>query len=140
MSNKKKVEDAYQWSYDRYIKDDPELARLAKDVRQKADIAQSVYDIRNRLRMSREDLAHVSGLTAEIIEDLEESDYDGDWIEAVAKVNAGFRTWLTDVIRPLAQMKPEEFSVNTQALCELNPTASVPDVCGDSPTSDAERA
>jgi hypothetical protein len=62
MANNKKVTDAYQWSYDRYIKDDPELARFADEMRVKAGIAQQIYDIRNRLRMTREDLAEFSGL------------------------------------------------------------------------------
>ena len=61
--------------------------------------------------MAREDLAGVSGLKAETIEDLEESDYDGDWDEAIKKVNTGFHNWVTNVILPAAQMKREDYSV-----------------------------
>jgi DNA-binding protein HU-beta len=111
MSNKKTVVDGYQWSYDRYIKDDPELVEFSKDIREKAALAQQIYDIREKLRMTREDLAEFSGLSAETIEDLEESDYDGDWDEAIQKVNTGFHSWFTNVILPVARMKPEELSV-----------------------------
>lgn len=52
--------------------------------------------------MTREELAPFSGLTAETIEDLEEPDYDGDWDEAIEKVNTGSRDWLANVIRPAA--------------------------------------
>jgi DNA-binding XRE family transcriptional regulator len=111
MSEKKFILDAYQWSYDRYIKDDPELVEFSKDIRQKAGLAQQIYDIREKLRMTRDDLAEFSGLSAETIEDLEETDYDGDWNDAIQKVNAGFHNWLINVILPVARMKPEELSV-----------------------------
>lgn len=61
--------------------------------------------------MSREDLAQFSGLTAITIEDLEESDHDGDWDAALARVNEGFRSWITNMILPAAARTPEEYSV-----------------------------
>ena len=76
-----------------------------------ADLAGQIYSIRNRLHMTREDLAEFSGLTAEIIEDLEESDYDGDWDEAIEKINKAFHHWFTGVILPAAQMKPDDYSI-----------------------------
>lgn len=111
MSSKKIVTDAYQWSYDRYVKGDPELVELASEMRVKAGIAQQVYDIRNKLHMTREDLAEFSGLTPETVEDIEESDYDGDWNEAIDKINRAFRCWVSDVIVPVAQMPPDDYSV-----------------------------
>ena len=111
MSSKKIVTDAYQWSYDRYVKGDPDLVDLARDIRVKALLAQQIYDIRNKLHMTREDLAEFSGLTPEAIEDLEESDYDGDWNEAIDRINHAFHHWFTKVIVPAAQMKPGEYSV-----------------------------
>jgi hypothetical protein len=105
------VTDAYQWSYDRYIKDDPELAQFADEMKIKADIAQQIYDIRNKLRMTREDLAEYSELTPGIIEDVEESDYDGDWDDAIKRINRAFHHWFTNIILPTAQMKPEDYSV-----------------------------
>jgi DNA-binding protein HU-beta len=111
MNNKKTVTDAYQWSYNRYIKDDPELVEFAREIRVRAGLAQQIYDIRNKLRMTREDLAEFSGLTAEVIEDIEESDYEGNWDEAITRINRAFRQWFTEVILPVAQMKPDDFSV-----------------------------
>jgi DNA-binding protein HU-beta len=111
MSSKKVVTDAYQWSYDRYVKDDAELVEFAREMRIKAGIAQQIYDIRKKLRMTREDLAEYSGLTPEAIEDLEDSDYDGDWEEATRRVNGAFRVWVTDVIVPVARMTQDDYSV-----------------------------
>ncbi|AFM25475.1 HU family DNA-binding protein [Desulfomonile tiedjei] len=86
MSSKKIVTDAYQWSYDRYLRDEPELAEIARDMRSKAEEARQIYDARVELRLTREKLARLSGLTPAIIEDLEESDYEGDWAQAMAQV------------------------------------------------------
>jgi DNA-binding XRE family transcriptional regulator len=110
MSSKKIVTDAYRWSYDRYVKDDPELVEFAKDIRVKAELAQQIYDIRNKLHMTRDDLAGFSGLTPESIEDIEETDYDGDWDGAVALINRAFRVWVSDVIVPVARMTPDDYS------------------------------
>ena len=71
-----------------------------------SDVAQQIYDIRRKLRMTRENLAEFSGLTPETIEDLEESDYDGDWNEAIEKINGTFRQRFQDVILPAARMPP----------------------------------
>jgi DNA-binding protein HU-beta len=113
MSDKNISSDAVEWAYNRYIKGKPEREASFAEASKQSDLAEQIYDIRARLRMTREDLAEFSGLTAETIEDLEESDYDGDWNEAILKVNTGFHNWFNKVILPAAQMKPEELSVGT---------------------------
>jgi DNA-binding XRE family transcriptional regulator len=103
--------DAYQWTYERFIKDDPEIKEYLKDVRVKAELSSQIYSIRTRLHMSREELAEFSGLTSEAIEDLEESDYDGSWEDAVELINRAFQLWFASVILPVARMSPEEYSI-----------------------------
>jgi len=111
MDEKKHTSDAVEWVYRRYIKDDPERVARTELLRKRADLAQQVYDIRNKLRMTRDDLAEVSGLTPETVEDIEESDYDGDWDEAIEKVNSGFRQWFQTVVLPTARMTEDQYSV-----------------------------
>jgi DNA-binding protein HU-beta len=103
--------DAYQWTYERYIKGDPEIQEFLREVQIKADLSGQIYSIRNKLRMSREDLAELSGLTSEAIEDLEESDYDGSWEDAIERINRAFQLWFASVILPAERMSPEEFSI-----------------------------
>ena len=103
--------DAYQWTYERYIKGDPEIQEFLGEVQIKADLSGQIYSIRNKLRMSREDLAEFSGLTSEAIEDLEESDYDGSWEDAIERINRAFQLWFASVILPVARMSPEEYSI-----------------------------
>ncbi len=111
MEEKKFSSDAHQWMYERYIKDDPAAQAFLEAVKTQADLAGQIYSIRNKLHMTREDLAEFSGLTAEIVEGIEESDYDGDWDEAVALINKAFRVWVSDVILPVARMTPDDYSV-----------------------------
>lgn len=115
MTEKRRSSDAVEWTYNQYIKGDPEREALLAEASRQSDIAQQVYDIRKRLRMTREDLAESCGLSEETIEDIEESDYDGDWDEAIRKVNEGFRNWFNNVILPAARMKPEDYSVELSA-------------------------
>jgi DNA-binding protein HU-beta len=111
MPTTNKPYDAYDWSYDRYIADDPELVEYFDSLDVKFKIAGAIYNIREKLNMTREQLSECSGLSPDTIEDLEETDYDGDWGEAIEKVNRGFQNWFTTVILPAARMTPEEYSV-----------------------------
>jgi DNA-binding protein HU-beta len=111
MEEKKRSLDAYEWAYDRYIKGDPEMEAYFEELGVQSALAQQIYDIRNRLHMTREELAELSGLTPEVIEDLEETDYDGDWDEAIERINHAFHHWFANVIVPAAQMKPDDYPV-----------------------------
>jgi DNA-binding XRE family transcriptional regulator len=111
MSEKRLSSDAVEWAYNRYIKGNPEREASFKEAGRQADLAQQVYDIRNKLRMTREDLAEFSSLTPEDIEDIEESDYDGDWDEAIQRINSAYRHWFENVILPAARMIPDEYSI-----------------------------
>jgi DNA-binding protein HU-beta len=111
MEEKKLSSDAHQWMYNRYIKDDPEAQVFLKEVKIQADLAGQIYAVRHRLGMSREDLAEFSGLTPEVVEDLEETDYDGDWSQAITAINRAFHKWFTTVILPASKMTPEDYSV-----------------------------
>ncbi len=113
MDKKRLSTDAVEWLYRRHIKNDPKRVAHVQLLREHSELAQQIYDIRNKLHMTREDLAEASDLTPETIEDIEESDYDGDWDEAANRINRGFHIWFTNVILPAAQMKPEEYSVKT---------------------------
>ncbi len=116
MSSSDRTYDAYDWSYDRYIRNDPDLVEYFNELDIKFKIAGRIYCIREKLRMTREELAEFSGLSPETIEDLEETDYDGDWEEAIDKVNRGFHQWFTNVVRPAARMKPEDYSIEVAGL------------------------
>jgi DNA-binding protein HU-beta len=135
MTEKKLNTDAVAWAYNEFIKDDPERVARFELLRAQSALAQSVYDIRNRLKMTRDDLAKQSGLTAETVEDIEESDYDGDWGEAIKRINEAFASWVTKVLvsnhkpsKPEQQSdyRPEELAVLLKTLRqkEIKPDSS----------------
>jgi DNA-binding XRE family transcriptional regulator len=103
--------DAYPWTYERYIKGDPEIQEFLREVQIKADLSGQIYSVRNKLRMSREDLGEFAGLTSDAIEDLEESDYDGSWEDAIERINRAFQLGFASVILPVERMAPEEYSI-----------------------------
>jgi DNA-binding XRE family transcriptional regulator len=111
MTDKIMSSDAVAWMYNRYIKGKPEREASLKKMKIQADLAGQIYDIRHKFRMTREDLAEFADLTPKTIEDIEESDYDADWDEAVGRINRAFRRWFTEVILPASQMQPEEYLV-----------------------------
>jgi DNA-binding XRE family transcriptional regulator len=106
-----KSSDAVQWAYNRYIKGNPEREASFDEASRQSDLARQIYDIRNKLHMTRDDLAEFSGLTSETVEDIEESDYDGNWDKALALINRAFHVWVSDVIIPVARMTPDDYSV-----------------------------
>lgn len=114
MKEKKLSSDAYQWAYDRFIKDDPEMQEFLKEVKVQSEIAGRIYNIRHKLGMSREQLAQYAGLTPEVIEDLEESDYEGSWEHVLERVNQAFESWFREIILPASRMNPEDYSVSVQ--------------------------
>jgi DNA-binding XRE family transcriptional regulator len=117
MEEKQLSNDACQWTYNQYINGDLESEEFLKQVRIQADLAGQLYDIRSKLGMTRQDLAEFAGLSVQTIEDLEESDYDGDWDEAISRTNKAFQRWINEVIIPAAQMKPEEYSIRVLSAC-----------------------
>lgn len=80
MSETKRSSDAVEWAYNHYIKGDPEMEKYFEKHGIQSELAQQIYDIRKKLNMTREQLGEFSGLSPETNEDLEETDYNGDWV------------------------------------------------------------
>lgn len=86
MEEKKYSSDAYQWAYERYIKGDPEMEEYFEELGVKADIARQLYHLRDQAGLSREQLAQLVGVEESIIEDIEESDYEGDFLAMASRI------------------------------------------------------
>ena len=86
MEEKKLSSDAYQWAYDRYIKGDPEMEKCFEELGVKADVARRLYNLRNQAGLTREQLADLVGTNASVIEDMEEADYEGDFLGMASRI------------------------------------------------------
>lgn len=86
MEEKKMSSDAFQWAYNKYIADDPEEVALYQEERIKADVAQGVYNLRNQTGLSKKQLADLVGVEESVIEDIEEADYEGDFLAMASRI------------------------------------------------------
>ena len=86
MEEKKLSSDAYRWAYDRYIKGDPEMEKYLEELGVKADIARQLYNLRNQAGLTQEQLADLVGTNASVIDDIEEADYEGDFLGMASRI------------------------------------------------------
>ena len=66
-----------QWTYDRYIGNDPEQMEEYEEEVLNAEIARKIYDLRTKAGLSQRELAKRVGTTASAICRLEDADYEG---------------------------------------------------------------
>lgn len=78
MSKKQTTTDAVEILHRLYFKDNPKMMAMLEEERIKLDIAQQVYDLRESTGGSQAEFAKHVGVETHVIEDLEESDYEGD--------------------------------------------------------------
>jgi len=66
-----------QWTYDRYIGNDPRQIEEYEQEVLNAEIARKVYDLRTKAGLSQRELARRVGTSASAICRLEDADYEG---------------------------------------------------------------
>ena len=86
MSENKIECDAFDWAYDRYVKGDDNLVKLFDEFDTKLEIARELYDLRISKGLTRDDVASLVGVSQAIIEDIEEADYQGDFLAMATRV------------------------------------------------------
>ena len=86
MHEKKLSSDAYQWAYDRYIKGDPEMEKYFEELGVKAEIARQLYNLRDQAGLTQQQLADLVGTNASVIDDIEEADYEGDFLGIASRI------------------------------------------------------
>ena len=88
MSENKIECDAFDWAYDRYVKGDDNLVKLFDEFDTKLEISRELYDLRISKGLTRDDVASLVGVSQAIIEDIEEADYQGDFLAMATRVAA----------------------------------------------------
>ena len=76
MKERQPTTDAVEILHRLYVENDPEMQRILEAERVKSKIARKVYDFRNEAGLTHEQLAEKVGTTVEIIDNLEETDYE----------------------------------------------------------------
>jgi transcriptional regulator with XRE-family HTH domain len=89
MPKKKQFKSkALQFTYDRYVGQDPELEASFEEELAGAEIASQIYKLRTRARLSQRQLAAKIGTTASVICRLEDSDYEGHSLSMLRRIGA----------------------------------------------------
>ncbi|MFH1113188.1 MAG: helix-turn-helix transcriptional regulator [Pseudomonadota bacterium] len=86
MEEKKYSTDALKWMYDEFIGNDPERIASYRQELIKAEIARQVYDLREQAGLTQEQLADLVGMDPSVIDDMEESDYEGDFLAMASRI------------------------------------------------------
>jgi ribosome-binding protein aMBF1 (putative translation factor) len=84
----KPTSDAVQILHRRYVKNDPEMARLVAEELANLQIARRIYDLRTKAGLSQRALAKLVGTTASVICRLEDADYDRHSLGMLTRIAA----------------------------------------------------
>jgi ribosome-binding protein aMBF1 (putative translation factor) len=71
---------------DRLTGNSPEMADLLEQERANLDIAQKIYDLRTKAKLSQVGLARKIGTTQSVISRLEDADYDGHSLAMLRRI------------------------------------------------------
>lgn len=74
--------------YNRNIRNDPERVASVEQEMLNAEVAQSLYDLRQETRLTQEAFAERVGVDPLVISDLEEADYEGNSLEMLKRIVA----------------------------------------------------
>lgn len=80
MTGKQTTTSAVEILHHLYFKNDPKMMQMLEAERIKGNIAQQVYDLREAVSLTQEQLAEKVGTMAKVIDDLEMTDYDDNSI------------------------------------------------------------
>ncbi len=85
MGKNKKKTDAVKILHGRYVDDDKRKASL-KEERVNAEVAASIYKLRNKSGLTQKQLADLIGTTQSVISRLEDADYDGHSLSMLNRI------------------------------------------------------
>ena len=86
MAKKRTTSDAVKILHNRYIKNNPKMAQLLQDEREKSEVARQIYNIRKKAGLTQAELAGEIGTTQSVISCLESADYNGHSLEMLRRI------------------------------------------------------
>ena len=86
MKKDRKIINAVEILKDRYIKNDPDRKASLEVERVNAEVAQTIYDLRQEKGLSQQELAALIGTTQSVISRLEDADYEGHSLTMLSRI------------------------------------------------------
>lgn len=85
---------------------EPEMIEAFEKEEIKLDIAQHIYELRDSTALTQEEFGELVGIDPVIIDDLEESDYEGDSLVVLAHIEKALRRHVEAPIKPAETLYP----------------------------------
>lgn len=111
MAEKRVSSDAFALIYHRYIKDDPARVASFQEELTKAQLASEIYQLRDQAGLSREQLAELVGTSPSVIEDIEEADYEGDFLAMASRMATALHRRVEVHLVPVDRAETVELTV-----------------------------
>ena len=86
MAKKRTTSDAVRILHKRYIKGDPRKLKSLEIERERADIAEQIYNLRMQAGLTQKDLAKLIKTTQSVVSRLEDADYEGHSLAMLRKI------------------------------------------------------
>jgi ribosome-binding protein aMBF1 (putative translation factor) len=86
MGKGKKTDDAVKILKDRYIGDDAQRKESLQEERVHAQVARTIYELRQEAGLSQKQLADMIGTTQSVISRLEDADYEGHSLSMLNRI------------------------------------------------------
>jgi len=85
VKKKDRTSDAIE-ILDRMMGADPEMHRLVQEARVNAEVAQLIFDVRTKAKLTQKQLAELIGTTQSVIARLEDADYEGHSLSMLQRI------------------------------------------------------
>ena len=92
---------------------DPEMVTWFEEEEIKLDIAQHIYELRDSTALTQAEFGELVGIDPVIIDDLEESDYEGDSLAVLAHIEKALRRHVEAPIKPAETLYPNALLTTT---------------------------
>jgi len=99
----KKTSDAVKILHERYYRGKPKREAALQQERINAEVAQAIYDLRQKAGLSQRQLARLVGTTASVICRLEDADYDGHSLTMLQRIASALHNGLRISFVPLSR-------------------------------------
>ncbi len=88
MSKRKPTTDGEDIMHRLFFEGKPEMMALLEEERANADVAQSIYDLRQEAGLTQQELADLIGAKQSVIARLEDADYEGHSLSMLNRIAA----------------------------------------------------
>jgi ribosome-binding protein aMBF1 (putative translation factor) len=115
MTKKKTTKDAVEILHRRFVEGNPAMQQALYEVRAERRIAEVIAELRGKLGLSQKKFADLVGMTASVISELEEADFDGNAMSMLERIATAVESELELDIRFVAAKKNRPVSKNGAA-------------------------